>query len=190
MRLDGDLGAVARLARNAADLDETVGDLGDLELEQRLDQLGIAAREDHLWALRPGPHLGNDGLDSLELLERTFACLVEQALLDVGRQLDRVDAEVALFVDLDGGMAGRARRLFVRGQQGVFERGNQCPALDPLLAFDVSDCVDDLLRHLAPTSSIRLPRTIESYGTSMDSSSVLTVTLSSPAATTSPRTRL
>ena len=52
VRLDGDLRAVARLAGDAADLDEAVGDLGHLELEQRLDQLGIAAREDHLRALR------------------------------------------------------------------------------------------------------------------------------------------
>ena len=39
VRLDGDLRAVAGLARDAADLDEAVGDLGHLELEQRLDQL-------------------------------------------------------------------------------------------------------------------------------------------------------
>ena len=39
VRLDGDLRAVARLARDRADLDEAVGDLGHLELEQRPDQL-------------------------------------------------------------------------------------------------------------------------------------------------------
>ena len=53
VRLDGDLRAVARLARDAADLDEPVGDLRHLELEERLDQLGVAPREDHLRALRP-----------------------------------------------------------------------------------------------------------------------------------------
>ena len=52
VRLDGDLRAVAGLARDAADLDEAVGDLGHLELEERLDQLRVAAREDHLRPLR------------------------------------------------------------------------------------------------------------------------------------------
>jgi hypothetical protein len=44
VRLDGDLRAVAGLAGDAADLDEPVGDLRNLELEQRADQLGIAPR--------------------------------------------------------------------------------------------------------------------------------------------------
>src|SRR5262249_20017861 len=44
VRLDGDLRAIAGLAGDAADVDETVRDLGHLELEQRLDQLRIAAR--------------------------------------------------------------------------------------------------------------------------------------------------
>src|SRR5205807_8644973 len=64
------------------------------------------------------------------------------------------------------------------------------PALDSLLALDVSDCFDDLLGHVLTTSSIRLPRTIESYGISTDSASVLTVTVRSLAATTSPRRRV
>src|SRR5262249_31304111 len=68
MRLDSDLRAVAGLARNAADLDEAVGDLGHLELEQRLDQLGVAAREDDLRALGARAHLGDDGLDPRSLL--------------------------------------------------------------------------------------------------------------------------
>ena len=41
---DGDLRAVAGLARDVLDLDEAVGDLGHLELEELLDQLGVAAR--------------------------------------------------------------------------------------------------------------------------------------------------
>ena len=57
VRLDRDLRAVAGLAGDAADLDEAVGDLGHLELEQRLDQLRVAAREDHLRALRAGADL-------------------------------------------------------------------------------------------------------------------------------------
>src|SRR4029450_4304901 len=41
VRLDRDLRAIARLAGDAADLDETVGDLRHLELEQRPDQLRV-----------------------------------------------------------------------------------------------------------------------------------------------------
>src|SRR6185312_27346 len=68
VRLDRDLRAVARLAGDAADLDEAVGDLRHLELEQRLDQLRRTAREDHLRALRTGAHLPDDRLDPRALL--------------------------------------------------------------------------------------------------------------------------
>src|SRR6185312_7142267 len=68
VRFDGDLRAVAGLAGDAANLDEAVGDLRDLELEERLDQLGIAPRQDHLRALRPGTDLGDDRLDAAALL--------------------------------------------------------------------------------------------------------------------------
>src|SRR5918999_786281 len=54
--------------RDAPDLDETVGDLGHLELEQGLDQLGVAPREDHLRTLRARAHLRDDGLDPAPLL--------------------------------------------------------------------------------------------------------------------------
>ena len=52
VRLDRDLRAVAGLAGDAADLDETVGDLRHLELEERANQLRVAAREDDLRPLR------------------------------------------------------------------------------------------------------------------------------------------
>src|SRR5439155_16037963 len=68
VRLDGDLRPVAGLARDAADLDQAIGDLGHLELEQRLDQLGIAPGYDHLRALGTGANLGDDGLDARALL--------------------------------------------------------------------------------------------------------------------------
>ena len=48
---DRDLRAVAGLARDVGDLHEAVGDLGHLELEERLDQLGVAARDDDRRAL-------------------------------------------------------------------------------------------------------------------------------------------
>src|SRR5262249_34684164 len=68
VRLDGDLRAVARLTGDAADVDEAVRDLRHLELEQRLDELGIAAGEDDLRPLRPAPNLRDDGLDARALL--------------------------------------------------------------------------------------------------------------------------
>ena len=267
VRLDGDLRAVAGLAGDAADLDEAVGDLGHLELEQRLDQLRIAAREDHLRALRAGAHLGDHGLDArallvalavdllgarqqrldlaevdehvvavagllddaghdlvdavdvlvvhhlalglanpleddlfrglrgdaaevvgrhvlaldlllghlrpvdvevvvgeqrvvllagllldpLELVERALARLVEQAHLEVLGQLDREHAEVARVVELDGGVPRRARRLLVGREQRVLERGDERARLDPLLALDLANGLNDLLGHLAPT---------------------------------------
>ena len=264
MRLDGDLRAVSRLARDGADLDQAVGDLRHLELEQRADQLRIAAREDHLRALRARPDLRDDGLDArallvalavdllgarqqrldlaevdedvvavarllddpghdlghpvdvlvvhdlalgladalldhllrglrgdaaevlrghvraldlllgdvgpvdvqvlvrdehmralavlhlggLELGEHALASLLEQALLDVRRQLDREDAEVALLaVELDDGVARRARRLLVRGQQSVLERLDQSVALDSPIALELVNELDDLVAH-------------------------------------------
>src|SRR6185437_2401016 len=68
VRLDRDLRPVARLARDAANLDEAVGDLRHLELEERLDQLRVAAREDHLRALRAGADIADDRLDPRALL--------------------------------------------------------------------------------------------------------------------------
>src|SRR6185503_5042360 len=129
-------------------------------------------------------------LDSFELFQRTLARLVEEPLFDVCRQLDRIDAEVALIVDLDRRVTRCAGCLLVCSEERVLECGDQRPALDALFALDVPDCLDDFLCHLVPTSSIRLPRTIESYGMSTDSASVLTVTLRSSAATTSPRSLL
>src|SRR5262249_1018695 len=173
-RLRGDAAEV--LGRDVLALDLILGDLGPVDVEVVIGEERVRA-------------LAVLGFDPLELLQRALARLVDETLLAVGRQLDRVDAKVALLVDLDGGVARRARRLLVGGKKSVLERRDQRAALDPLLALDVSDCVDDLLRHLVPTSSIRLPRTIESYGTSMDSPFVFTVPLRSPAPTTSPRTR-
>src|SRR5918998_1628303 len=52
VRDDRDLRAVAGLARDVLDLDEAVGDLRDLELEQRLDEVRVAAGHDDARALR------------------------------------------------------------------------------------------------------------------------------------------
>src|SRR5690348_8737932 len=45
VRLDRDLRSIARLAGDGTDLDQAVRDLRDLELEQRPDQLRVAARQ-------------------------------------------------------------------------------------------------------------------------------------------------
>src|SRR5580765_2855283 len=306
MRLDSDLRAIAGLAGDAADLDEAVGDLRHFELEERLDQLGIATRQDDLRPLGARANLGDDGLDArallvalavhllgarqerfhlaevdehvvavagllddsghdlgdaidvfvvhhralrfadalqnhllrglrgdpaevlrrdvltldqvlrdvrpvdvevvirdecvgaltgldlecLELLELSLASLFDQALLDVGRQLDREHTEVTLVVDLDDRVPCGSGHLLVSGEQGVLERRDERAALDSLLALDISYGLDDFLAHLFPASSIRLPRTMASYGMSTDLPLVSTVTAASPAATTSPRTRL
>src|SRR5947208_6678351 len=305
VRLDGDLRAVAGLTRDAANLDQAIGDLGHLELEQRLDQLGIAPGDDHLRALGTGANLGDDGLDArallvalaidllgarqerldlaevdehvvavarlldnpgddlgdavdvllvhhlalgladplgddllgglrrdaaevlrrhvrplhlllgdvgpvdlevlvldehvralaglllglLELGQHALARLLEQPLLDVGRQLDRENAEVTLFaVELDHGMARRARRLLVGGEQRVLERLDQRVGLDALVSFELLDELDDLSAHLFP-SSIRLPRTICSYGMSTGCGSVARWTACSSAPISSPLKR-
>ena len=249
MRLDGDLGAVAGLAGDRADLDQPVSDLRNLELEQRADQLRVAPRKDHLRALRSRAHLGDDGLDPapllvalavdllgareqrlhasevdehvvavagllddpghdfadavdvllvhhlalgladsleddllgrlrgdaaevlrrdvrpldergvdvgpvdvevvvldedvrrlavlgfepLELGDGALARLLDQPLLDVLGQVDGVHAEVTALVHLDRRVTGGARRLLVRGEQGVLERADERPALDSLL---------------------------------------------------------
>ena len=65
---DGDLRAVAGLAGDVGDLDQAVGDLGDLELEQLLDQLRVAARDDDRGALAGGRDLLDDRLDPLRVV--------------------------------------------------------------------------------------------------------------------------
>src|SRR6185437_748971 len=98
VRLDRDLRAVAGLARDAADLDEAIGDLRHFELEERPDQLRIATRENHLRPLRPRAHLGDHGLDPRALL---VALAVD--LLGAGQQrldLAEVDEHVVAVAGL------------------------------------------------------------------------------------------
>ena len=92
-----------------------------------------------------------------------LARLVEQAHLEILGQLDREHAELALVVELDGRMTGRARRLLVRGEQRILERGHEGARLDPLLALDLANGLDNLLGHrfcIAQPSSIRFARTM------------------------------
>src|SRR5262249_10292694 len=133
-------------------------------------------------------------LDPLEVVQRALARFVEEAYLEIGRDLDRVDAEVAAIVELDGCVPGRARRLLVGRKQRVLERGDERAAFDSLLALDFANGVNDLLAHdpLIPSSTM-LARTISSYETSTggrsDAAALWICTARSPAETISPRAR-
>jgi hypothetical protein len=65
---DGDLRAVAGLARDAGYLHKPVRDLGNLELEQRLDQLRISPRDDDARPLGRVRHVLDHGLDPLRVV--------------------------------------------------------------------------------------------------------------------------
>ena len=86
-------------------------------------------------------------LDALEVVDRALARVVEQAHLEIGRQLDREDAEVALVVEDHRRVPCRAGRLLVRREQRVLERSDEGAALDALLALDLAYGVNDLLAH-------------------------------------------
>jgi hypothetical protein len=93
----------------------------------------------------------------LEFGQHALARLLEQPLFDVGRQLDREDPEVAVFaVELDDGVARRARRLLVGGEQGVFERLDQRVAVNSLVPFEL---VDELVSMNARSVTAQLCRT-------------------------------
>src|SRR5204863_3077385 len=96
--------------------DQVLGHLGPVELEILVGKKRVVLLAGLL-------------LDALELVERALARLVEQALLEVGWQLDRVDAEVARIVELDGGVPRCAGGLLVSRKQRVFERRDQRAAL-------------------------------------------------------------
>ena len=98
---DGDLRAVAGLAGDVGDLDEAVGDLGDLELEQLLDQLGVAAGDDDRGALARGRDLLDDRLDALGVVVALALDLLGlgQQRLDPFAQLHERVAGVRLLDD-------------------------------------------------------------------------------------------
>ena len=71
--------------------DHVLGDVGQIDLEIVVRQQCVVLLAGLL-------------LQPLELVERALARLVEQAGLEVERQLDREDAEVPLVVELDRGV--------------------------------------------------------------------------------------
>src|SRR5918994_848809 len=117
---DGDLRAVAGLTGDAADLHQAVRDLRHLELEERLDELGIAARQDHLRALRPGPDLGDDGLDARALLVALAVNLLRarQQRFDLAEVDEDVVAVAGLLDDAGDGLADPLLDDLLRGLRG------------------------------------------------------------------------
>ena len=99
--IDRDLRAVAGLAGDADDLDQLVGDLGHLELEQLLDQLRAAARDDDARALALGGDVGDHGLDPHAVVVALVVDLLgaRQQRLDPLAQLDQRVAVVGLLDD-------------------------------------------------------------------------------------------
>jgi hypothetical protein len=101
VRDDRDLRAPARLPGDAGDLNELVRDLGDLQLEELLDQLGIAARDDDARALGVGGDIGDHGLDPHAVVVALVVDLLGtgQQCLDTLAELDQRVAVVGLLDD-------------------------------------------------------------------------------------------
>src|SRR5262245_17435704 len=101
VRDDGDLRAPARLTGDAGDLHELVGDLGDLELEELLDQLGIATGDDDARALGVGRDVGDHRLDAHAVVVALVVDLLgaRQQRLDALAELDQRVAVVGLLDD-------------------------------------------------------------------------------------------
>ena len=122
---DGDLGAGAGLAGDGLDLDQAVVDLGNLDLEQAADKVGMRAGHDdgragllaaHARGVRAGiADLDDEHLEALVvaivLAGRALVALTGIALHVVMRQLG-LDA----VTDLDDGEIGRALQHGARDQ--------------------------------------------------------------------------
>jgi hypothetical protein len=67
---DRDLGAVAGLAGDRLDLDGPVGDLRDLLLEERADEVRVAARQDDFDPVPVAADVHDDGLDAVADVRR------------------------------------------------------------------------------------------------------------------------
>jgi hypothetical protein len=132
-RLRGDAAEVVRRHVLARDL--VLGNLGPVDLEVVVGEQRVVL-------------LARLLLDPLELLECALARLVEQALLEVGGQLDREHAEVPVLVELDRRMPRGAGRLLVRREERILQRRDERALLDSLLTLDLANGFNDLLAHL------------------------------------------
>ena len=148
---DGDLGAGAGLAGDGLDLDQAVVDLGNLDLEQAADKVGMRAGHDdgragllaaHARGVRTGiANLDDEHLQALVvaivLAGRTLVALAGIALHVVMRKL-RLDA----VADLDDGEIGRALQHGA-GDQVADAAGELL--VDGLAAGLANDGADDAL---------------------------------------------
>ena len=127
-------------------------------------------------------------LDLLALLLALCLGLGEQLLLEVGRQQQLEDLEVArLVVHVDARVLGRAGALLVCREERVLEGVHERVGSDSLLLLEHVNCVNDLLAHsFPPPSCNRLLRLISVYGIETRPPSAATVTSSSVAPTSSP----
>ena len=107
-RPDRDLGAVAGLTGDRGDLDGAVGDLGHLEREELLHQVGVGARERDLRPAHPLAHRHHQALDPLTVLvalprhplaerqQRLELAEVDHHVVGVAALLDDTGDQVAL----------------------------------------------------------------------------------------------
>ena len=99
VRPDGDLGPVPRLAGRRLDLHDPRPDLGDLELEEALDEPGVGAADDDLWPLRRLSHLDDVGLEPRPVLVAFVGDLLR--LREQRLHLAQVEERVAVVGLLD-----------------------------------------------------------------------------------------
>jgi hypothetical protein len=133
VRLDGDLGADARVARRGLDLDQPLLDLRDLELEQTHQELRRDPRQDELRPLGGAVDLGDERADAVAHAQHFLGD--QLVARDHAFDAARLDDHVAALDALD-----RAGQQVVLAVEEVVE---------DLLALGVADLLQDhLLRRL------------------------------------------
>ena len=125
--LDRDLGAVARVAGQLLDLNDPLGDLGDLELEQVAQEVGVCAAEHDSNPLADLANLENEALDSLARV---------------------VSLSVGLLAEGDDPLAPAEANDHVRAVVALHGARNQrSDPADVLVVGDVALGFPDLLNH-------------------------------------------
>ncbi len=135
VRRDRDLGPVSGLARDRADLDDTVDELRYLEFEEAAHETGVRARNDDLRALGRLAHLDDVGLHARAVVvavardllglwqQRLHPAQVEQGVAGVGLLDDAGDdvalaARVLLVLHLALGLADPLQDHLLGGLRG------------------------------------------------------------------------
>ena len=125
---DGDLRAAAGLAGDGLDLDRAAVDLGDLELEQALEEALVRAADEDLRTLGGAPDLEHERLDVL-----ADPVVLERALL--GRGQDRLD----VLADVEDDRP-RLDPVDGAGDQLALATGE---LVEDLVALDLADALED-----------------------------------------------